>query len=428
MGQAPARCAGAFAFVVPWGMQAGLGLANTVGAWLLRSAAGTLPWVAPLPPALAQGRAWVQPGPDGPRLVAVVPARAGEVEAVRQAIRQFGPWLDGLHAPEGLLILVGDRLEGLSQAVAWTDEGPWRVWWVDEGLGRWEGAHAGLGPLGEMAAAGVDAHLAGEVEPPAALATLEEAALAGRSGAMADWATRATPVTWFLSVIVAVTSLAALSMPGAREVALVAAGAAGRAAVAAGEWWRVPAALFLHGHPIHLAVNLLGLLALGPPLERLLGPLAFAGTFLAGGLAGMAASLALHPPGAFTVGASGALFGLVGAWWWASGAAKGLVPAPWAQAMRREVLLILVLNGALAMGLAWVVAGGPRLDHAAHLGGLAGGYLAVRALGLDPRLTGKGPSRLALVGAWGLVLWASVGLGVAWWGSGGHLLGWAVVP
>lgn len=404
------------------------GLANTVGAWLLRSAAGALPWVAPLPPALAQGRAWVQPAPDGPRVVAVAPAVGGEVEAVRQAIRQFGPWLGGLHAPEGVLILVGQGLDGLPEAVAWTDEGPWRIWWVDLANGQWEGSHAGLSDFGQTAASGVDAHLGGESEPAAALATLEAAALSGRAGAMADWATRATPVTWALGALIALSSIAALSVPGPREAVLVAAGAAGRVAVAAGEWWRVPAAIFLHGHPLHLAVNLLGLLSLGPPLERLLGPRAYAATFLAGGLAGMGASLALHPPGAFTVGASGALFGLVGAWWWASGAARGLVPSPWVKAMRREVLLILVLNGALALGMTWMMAGGPRLDHAAHLGGLVGGYVAARLLGLDARLTGAHPAKALALGAWALVLVSSVGLALAWWGGVHHLAWRAVVP
>ena len=78
-----------------------------------------------------------------------------------------------------------------------------------------------------------------------------------------------------------------------------------------GEWWRLVTTLFVHGSALHLLVDLVGLLAVGPVIERLVGPAAFAAVFAAAGLSSSAFGLVSSPTG-FTLGASGAIFGVYG--------------------------------------------------------------------------------------------------------------------
>jgi len=82
--------------------------------------------------------------------------------------------------------------------------------------------------------------------------------------------------------------------------------------VAHGDWWRLLTAAFLHYGPIHLGMNMLALWWFGQPLEAALGRGRFIGLFVASGLAGSAGAL-LFKPLAPTVGASGAIFGILGA-------------------------------------------------------------------------------------------------------------------
>ncbi|PYQ93550.1 MAG: hypothetical protein DMF97_19695 [Acidobacteria bacterium] len=78
-----------------------------------------------------------------------------------------------------------------------------------------------------------------------------------------------------------------------------------------GEWWRLVATTFVHAGALHLLVNIAGLFQLGLVLERLVGPAAFALTYVASGVCASLVSLALHPVTAGT-GASAAIFGLYG--------------------------------------------------------------------------------------------------------------------
>jgi membrane associated rhomboid family serine protease len=78
-----------------------------------------------------------------------------------------------------------------------------------------------------------------------------------------------------------------------------------------GEWFRLLTALFVHAGPLHLLVNLAALLTLGPVLERLVRPLAFAAVFVAAGAVSIVVSLSLDPVGVHG-GASGAVSGLYG--------------------------------------------------------------------------------------------------------------------
>lgn len=129
--------------------------------------------------------------------------------------------------------------------------------------------------------------------------------------------------------------------------------------VAGGEWWRLVTAGFLHGGIFHLAVNMLSLWWLGRPLETALGRVRFAGLYLFGLLAGSAAAYLLTPAYAPVVGASGAIFALLGAL---------LVLARQMGIDPRSLVGVLVVNAAisvLAQGISWQ----------AHAGGFVAGVV-----------------------------------------------------
>ena len=82
--------------------------------------------------------------------------------------------------------------------------------------------------------------------------------------------------------------------------------------VAEGEWWRLITAAFLHYGLIHLGMNMLVLWFIGPPLEEYFGHGRYLLVYLVSGLAGSAGAL-IWSPNALTVGASGAIWGIMGA-------------------------------------------------------------------------------------------------------------------
>ncbi|MFH8367930.1 rhomboid family intramembrane serine protease [Streptomyces sp. NPDC018031] len=83
--------------------------------------------------------------------------------------------------------------------------------------------------------------------------------------------------------------------------------------VAEGEWYRLLTATFLHEEPMHIAFNMLSLWWLGPPLEAALGRARFLALYLLSGLGGSALSYLVSDGAQASLGASGAIFGLLGA-------------------------------------------------------------------------------------------------------------------
>ena len=82
--------------------------------------------------------------------------------------------------------------------------------------------------------------------------------------------------------------------------------------VAHGEWWRLFTPMFLHYGPLHLALNMYSLYFAGSILESIIGRWRFLVLYVVSGLAGSAGAI-LWSPNALTVGASGAIFGVLGA-------------------------------------------------------------------------------------------------------------------
>lgn len=85
--------------------------------------------------------------------------------------------------------------------------------------------------------------------------------------------------------------------------------------VASGEYYRLLTSMFLHFGFIHLALNMYGLFLLGPQLEQAFGQVRYLATYLLSGLGGAALSYALGPQYEVAAGASGAVFGLFGAFY-----------------------------------------------------------------------------------------------------------------
>lgn len=146
--------------------------------------------------------------------------------------------------------------------------------------------------------------------------------------------------------------------------------------VRAGEWWRLLSCTFLHDGIIHLAVNAFGLYVLGGLLERLLGASRFATIYVASGIgAGMAS--AFLGSDRISIGASGAIFGLLGAGAVVAFRPRGLIPASLQARAKSAVIAVLLANALLALV--------PRVDALAHLGGLVTGAVL---MGLSGPLLG----------------------------------------
>jgi membrane associated rhomboid family serine protease len=133
--------------------------------------------------------------------------------------------------------------------------------------------------------------------------------------------------------------------------------------VAEGEWWRLITAAFLHYGPLHLGMNMLVLWFIGPALEDYLGHGRYALLYLVSGLAGSAGAL-IWSSGAPTVGASGAIWGLMGA--------ALVLEARRIYVFGGQALGLVVLNLALTFLIPGISIGG-------HIGGLIGGALAILA-------------------------------------------------
>jgi membrane associated rhomboid family serine protease len=160
--------------------------------------------------------------------------------------------------------------------------------------------------------------------------------------------------------------------------------------VANGDWWRLISAAFLHYGPLHLAMNMVGLWWVGSAVEQVLGRGRYLLLYLVSGLAGSAGVLLLSPT-QVTVGASGALFGILGA------------------ALILERQGTYVLGGAafplIAINLV-ITFTIPNISIGGHLGGLAGGALGILALSRF----GRGHAVYGKPGLIGLA--AVVGIGV----------------
>jgi membrane associated rhomboid family serine protease len=175
-------------------------------------------------------------------------------------------------------------------------------------------------------------------------------------------------------------------------------------AVADGDWWRLFTAAFLHYGPIHLAFNMLALWFFGAAVERAIGRGRYLLVYVVSGLAGSAGAL-VFSPNSVTVGASGAIFGILGA---------ALV----LERQRNYVLGggaigIIVLNLVFTFAIPGISIGG-------HLGGLVGGALCMLALSRFGR-THAIYGRPGLLGVLGVVAIGIASFVVAYYRAQGRI-------
>lgn len=146
-----------------------------------------------------------------------------------------------------------------------------------------------------------------------------------------------------------------------------------------GEWWRLGTSMFLHYGALHLLLNMWVLHAYGTVAERLYGSAHFLTLYLCAGLTGSLTSVWWHPA-VNSAGASGAIFGVFGGLLAFLVHRTNGVPPSIMVSHRNSMLLFLGYN--LFFGFVH-----PGIDNAAHLGGLASGFLLglVLARPLDAR-------------------------------------------
>lgn len=168
--------------------------------------------------------------------------------------------------------------------------------------------------------------------------------------------------------------------------------------VADGEYYRLLTSAFLHSGVLHLLLNMYALYLFGPQLEAALGRWRFGALYLVAALGGSAVSYAFRAPNQPSLGASGAVFGLLGAYIVVS------------RRLRRDttpVFVLLAVNFAFGFFV-------PRIDWRAHLGGLVSGALVALVLAYAPRAR-RTPAQvlgvaLVLAAVVALVVWRTADL------------------
>jgi len=158
--------------------------------------------------------------------------------------------------------------------------------------------------------------------------------------------------------------------------------------VANGEWYRLVTAMFVHENIAHIGLNMLSLWWIGVPVEARLGRLRYFLTYMVCGVGASAVSFAFMGRYDASLGASGAIFGLLGVL---------AVMAYREKLDMRPILIVIVLNLAFSFGVAGI-------DWHDHLGGLGCGLLMGAAFAFAPRVRGavawfRNPQNLVPLGA-----------------------------
>jgi membrane associated rhomboid family serine protease len=164
------------------------------------------------------------------------------------------------------------------------------------------------------------------------------------------------------------------------------------AAIAQGEWWRLFTSTLLHGSILHLLFNMYALYWLGPQLERSLGHIRFAALYVLSALGGSVASYWFSDLRTVSVGASGAIFGLITA------------TIVIGRETRSDVSQLIVLLGVnVVIGFLQ-----PGIDWRAHFGGAAVGALVAFIYTKGTRLNRDQIHRTGLLGVFAFLVLATL--------------------
>jgi rhomboid protease GluP len=226
-----------------------------------------------------------------------------------------------------------------------------------------------------------------EVEDQASGARIFELLPARQSGAFAveqaeretfhdridHWSPRTPVIFTLLAANILVFVLMSLDRSGqdsnmAEAVKLVRWGSNAGPLTLGGQWWRLVTSMFLHGGLLHISFNMFALWQVGRLVERMFGSARFLALYMIAGVCGSLASV-LWNPHVNSVGASGAIFGIIGGLLAFIRRPDSGVPSTIVTDLRGSLSGFLIFN--IAAGLLY-----PHTDNAAHIGGLVGGYLA----------------------------------------------------
>ena len=196
---------------------------------------------------------------------------------------------------------------------------------------------------------------------------------------------RKAPVTMALLVIIAIVfAYEVLTKAYTSDETMVAMGAIVPGLVQRGELWRLIASMFLHGGWLHWLANSWALYQLGTLYEVLFGSKRFALIYFSTGIiAGLASSMYNHGP---AVGASGAIFGILGAFIFSVRRSPVYRHQPWTRGLIGQLVFWIVVNIAIGYSL-------PFIDNVAHMGGLISGLL----MGLIPHRVPPPPPRDSVI-------------------------------
>jgi hypothetical protein len=139
--------------------------------------------------------------------------------------------------------------------------------------------------------------------------------------------------------------------------------------VSTGQWYRLITVVLVHASLLHIASNMYSLWMFGNLLEGIFGTVRFAAIFVISGITASTASVFLGPHNAYSVGASGAIFGLLGAL---------LVIGKRVGLNYQSLVSVVVLNLIVTFSV-------PGIDWRAHIGGLIGGAIVAYAFKLFSR-------------------------------------------
>jgi rhomboid protease GluP len=190
-------------------------------------------------------------------------------------------------------------------------------------------------------------------------------------------APRPPVVTYGILAALVAVFVIEISLSGSADpslAALISFGGLNAKLVAAGEWWRTISATVLHANVNHIVANGLSLYIGGKVLENMVGRTWFAATYAVAGICGSLASLAGGAHFVVSVGASGAIMGVI-----AAAAICGLVRRRQEFGMAAMQLLISGLVPTLGLAV-WGGKGAANVDHFAHFGGALGGAAVALAM------------------------------------------------
>ena len=167
-------------------------------------------------------------------------------------------------------------------------------------------------------------------------------------------------VTTFLALNIVIYLLTVLPIVGQ---SILGAGLGVNYLVTDGEWWRLITPMFLHGGIMHILFNMFCLFVFGPELEKIMGKMRFVTLFMLAGILANVATYFIQDPIYQHLGASGAIFGIFGAYGALVYYTKKSMPE------LRQIILPII---AISIVMTFVQ---PNINVTAHVTGLIVGFL-----------------------------------------------------